>query len=81
MSLSDAAYLEQLKLTRDSILAALLAGTRVVSYGTDNIRVTREQAQEILKGLRDEITHYERKVNAASSTKRGPNLANFKNWG
>lgn len=79
MSSSDATTLENLKLARDYVLARVTAGEDVVSYRIGDRAVTRRSGSEDLMELESLIEKYQKKVNAASSSRHGRNLANFNN--
>lgn len=75
MSLDAAAHLEQVKLARDKIWAALAAGEYVVEYEIRGRTVRRSDLDKALKEIRAEIQLYENIVNASSG--RATNLAKF----
>ena len=78
MSLSDAGCLEQLKLARDAIVAAIISGARVVNYRVGDLSVTKEPSQDLLEGLDKLIRYYEAKADAAEALGGGRSFASFK---
>lgn len=68
MALTDAAYLEQVKLARDVVMAGIVDGSRVVTYSIRGREVTREPTNDLLKALREEIEFYERRASRSSKS-------------
>ena len=69
-SLSDAEILEQYKLARDTIVAAIVDGTGTVEYQIGSRRVRRTDTTAALREIERLIQYYETRTNATSGRAR-----------
>lgn len=74
MAQTDAEVLEDYKLARDAILAAISVGDRVVRYRIGNREVYKDATPQSLEFIEKMIRYYSNLVNGASNG-RAYNLA------